>query len=68
MLAVKRDPVVAIGLLTQTNLTMFGSTLKKVFPINETPCFTELLRAIDEADREWWRDRDHSERIGPSEI
>lgn len=63
----ERDPIVAVGLLTQTNLTALGSTLKRVFPINETPCFTELLRAIDEADREWWRDRDHSEGIGLSE-
>ena len=49
------EPIVGVGLLTRTNIKKLGSDLKKVFPIDETPCFQELLRAIDEADREHWR-------------
>jgi hypothetical protein len=48
---VEDEPIVAVGLLTRTNIEQLGSSLKKVFPIDETPCFADLLRAIDEADR-----------------
>jgi hypothetical protein len=54
------EPIVAVGLLTQTNVNQLGSSLKKVFPIDETPCFQDLLRAIDAADREHWRAVDRS--------
>ena len=46
------EPIVVVGLLTRTDIKKLGSDIKKVFPIDETPCFQELLRAIDEADRE----------------
>jgi hypothetical protein len=52
------EPIVAVGLLTRTNVNQLGSSLKKVFPIDETPCFQDLLRAIDEADRKHWREVD----------
>lgn len=42
--------IVAIGLLTQRELEMFGSALSKVWPIDEAPCFADLLEAIDKAD------------------
>jgi hypothetical protein len=42
---------------------MYGAALKKVFPIHETPCFTELLAAIDEADRKHWRAEDRQEAL-----
>jgi hypothetical protein len=51
-----------VGLLTQTHLDMLGSSLKKVYRIDETPCFSELLRAIDDADREHWREQDRTAR------
>lgn len=44
--------IVAVGLLTQTDLDVLGSTFTRIWPVEETPCFSELLRAIDEADRE----------------
>ena len=47
-----------MGLLTQRDLDLLGTGFDRVFPIDETPCFGELLRAIDEADRELWRERD----------
>ena len=53
-----KDQIVAVALLTQLNLETYGTALKKVFSIQETPCFTELLRLIDEADREHWRAED----------
>ncbi len=46
-----REPIVAAGLLTEANLKTLGDSLKQVFKIDETPCFTELLRAIDERTR-----------------
>lgn len=44
------DQIVAIGLLTQRELEMFGSSLAKVWPLDDAPCFAELLEAIDAAD------------------
>jgi hypothetical protein len=53
-----RQRIVAVALLTQEQLDMLGSSLKKVYRIDETPCFPELLEAIDRADREHWREED----------
>lgn len=53
-----RERIVAVGLLTQRNLDRLGRSLDRVWPIDETPCFSALLQAIDEADREIWRERD----------
>ncbi len=44
--------IIAVGLLTARDLEVLGQGFTRVFPIDETPIFTELLRAIDEADRE----------------
>ena len=52
------ERIVAVGLLTQENLDRLGPTLKQVWPIDGTPCFDGLLQAIDECDREMWRERD----------
>lgn len=46
------DRIVAVGLLTQANLDLLGPTLTRVWPVEETPCFSGLLQAIDQADRE----------------
>ncbi|MFS0738189.1 hypothetical protein ABC347_14190 [Sphingomonas sp. 1P06PA] len=52
------DRVVAVGLLTASDLQRLGSGFKRAFRVDETPCFNELLRAIDEADRDIRRERD----------
>lgn len=40
--------IVAVGLLTQTNLRMLGSSLKVVFRVDQdTAEFDELLLALD---------------------
>jgi hypothetical protein len=49
--------IVAVGLLTQLNLDRLGPTFTRAWPVEETPCFSQLLRAIDEADRQIQRDR-----------
>ena len=57
------ERIVAVGLLTQSNLDALGAALKQVFPIYETPYFTELLHAIDEADRKHWRAEDRKKAL-----
>ena len=52
------DRIVAVGLLTQANWDLLGPTLARVWPVVETPCFSGLLQAIDEADRELRRSGD----------
>lgn len=45
------DKIVAVGLLTQTNLRMLGSSLKKVIPVTDDDRFVEILRDLDEMER-----------------
>ena len=45
-----RDRIIAIGLLTQRDVTLLGPTFDRLWPVEEAPDFLELLRAIDEAD------------------
>ena len=52
------EKIVAIGLLTSGDLQRLGPAFSRAYPVDETPCFDGLLRAIDEADRELWRERD----------
>jgi len=44
--------IVAVGLLTQREVDLLGNGFSRLWPVDETPCFTDLLQAIDEADRE----------------
>ena len=46
-----QERIVAVGLLTQQDLSLLGPTFDRVWPVEEAPNFVELLRAIDEADR-----------------
>lgn len=46
------DRIVAVGLLTKHDLSLLGPTFDRVWPVEEAPAFSELLRAIDQADRE----------------
>lgn len=50
--------IVAVGLLTEQDRKSLGPDFNRVWPVDETPCFGGLLQAIDEADREIWRERD----------
>jgi hypothetical protein len=60
---VTNNRFVAVSLLTQEELDRYGSGLKKVFAIDEAPCFGELLGLIDQADREHWREKDRLEAL-----
>lgn len=43
------DPFVAVGLLTETNIRMLGTSLRQVFPIPDDNKFEDLLKALDDA-------------------
>jgi hypothetical protein len=46
------ERIVAVGLLTPRDLQLLGPTFDRIWPVEDTPCFSGLLQAIDEADRE----------------
>jgi hypothetical protein len=50
--------IVAVGLLTQQELSLLGPSFDRVWPVEEAPNFAELLRAIDEADRKLQKSAD----------
>lgn len=45
-----QDRIVAVGLLTKRDLCLLGPTFDRAWPVEEAPAFSELVRAIDEAD------------------
>ena len=47
-----RTGIVAVGLLTSEDLVRLGPTFHRAWPVEDTSCFSGLLAAIDEADRE----------------
>ena len=52
--------IIAIGLLTEQELQLLGEGFSRVWPVDEAPRFQGLLQAIDEAERELWRNRDQA--------
>ena len=52
------EPIVAFGLLTQSDLDKLGASFDRSYPVAETPCFGGLLAELDEAERLVWRSRD----------
>ncbi|WP_028969324.1 hypothetical protein [Sphingomonas sp. URHD0057] len=47
-----KDRIVAVALLTQRDVDLLGPTFERLWPVDDAPCFAELLRAIDAAERE----------------
>jgi hypothetical protein len=45
--------IIAVALVTEAELKMLGDGFDRAFRIDETPCFGELLHAIDDADRDF---------------
>jgi hypothetical protein len=43
--------IVAVGLLTADDLHRLGAGFTRVFPVDQAPCFNDLLAAIDQADK-----------------
>jgi hypothetical protein len=56
------ERIIAVGLLTARDVKLLGPTFDRLWPIDETPSFSELLRAIDEADREADSDVERSDK------
>ena len=46
------DRIVAVGLLTKRDVRLLGPTFDRLWPVEDAPGFDDLLRAIDEADRQ----------------
>ncbi|HLO19500.1 MAG TPA: hypothetical protein VK192_03300 [Sphingomicrobium sp.] len=46
-----QERIVAVGLLTRRELDALGPTFDRIWPVEQAPHFNELLRAIDDADR-----------------
>jgi hypothetical protein len=44
------EPIIAVGLLTSSDVERLGATFTRLWPIDQSTDFTDLLRAIDEAD------------------
>jgi hypothetical protein len=55
---VAEERIVAVGLLTSEDLKRLGDNFSRLWPVDETPCFSALLRAIDDADRDLRRSGD----------
>lgn len=51
------DRIVAVGLLTRNDARLLGPSFDRLWPVDETACFSGLLRAIDEADRQLRNDQ-----------
>ena len=50
------ERIVAVGLLTQREVELLGHRFSRLWPVDETPCFTDLVKAIDEADEQLKRE------------
>ncbi len=48
--------IVAIGFLTQRELSDLGEKLTRVYPVDDRAAFADLLDAIDDADRHYLRE------------
>jgi len=55
------ERIVAVGLLTQREIELLGHGFSRLWPVDETPCFTELIKAIDDADRQL--EQDHQNQV-----
>lgn len=54
---VSQERIVAVGLLTRRDMNVLGPTFDRAWPVEEAPSFSQLLRAIDEADRKLGGDK-----------
>jgi hypothetical protein len=46
-----KDRIVAVGLLTERDVDLLGPSFQRLWPVEDVPCFGELLEAIDQAER-----------------
>ena len=46
------EGIVAVGLLTRKDVDVLGPSFTRLWPVDQTPVFDGLLRAIDNAERD----------------
>lgn len=46
----RRERIVAVGLLTEKDLAVLGAGFKRAYAVRDDVDFTDLLKAIDVAD------------------
>ena len=62
------NEIVAVGLLTRADIELLGTSFNRLWPVEEVPGSGELLAAIDDADRKYWRSKDaHRSSDAPGE-
>jgi hypothetical protein len=47
-----KERIVAVGLLTARDVELLGPAFDRLWRVDEAPCFSQLLKAIDDADRD----------------
>lgn len=45
------DRIVAVGLLTQRDVDVLGTGFRRMYPVESTTAFNDLLRQLDVVDR-----------------
>ena len=55
------ERIVAVGLLTQRDVELLGQGFSRLWPVDDTPCFTDLIEAIDQADEQL--KQEHEDRL-----
>jgi hypothetical protein len=56
-----KQRIVAVGLLTQREVELLGHGFSRLWPVDQTPCFEDLIQAIDDADRQFGEE--HAEKL-----
>ena len=58
-----QNRIVAVGLLTEQELTLLGPTFTRLWPVENAPAFDDLIRAIDEADQTMMHERNRGSAV-----
>ena len=61
-----KERIVAVGLLTQREVELLGHGFSRLWPVDDTPCFQDLLQAIDDADLEL--SKAHEQKLKPDPV
>ena len=56
----QKERIVAVGLLTQHDLSLLGHSFTRLWPVEDARCFEGLIAAIDEAERELEESKERS--------
>ena len=52
---VTKRPILPARFMNEPALDLLGPSFARAYRVEETPCFADLLRAIDDADEDVWR-------------